>query len=55
MIPGDLPKLGQHLYGGAKPLYTEPDGATAIDGYGPAFQVWAADIQKGTVWSRNDS
>ncbi|MEU4240537.1 glycoside hydrolase family 13 protein [Actinoplanes sp. NPDC026619] len=32
----------ENLYGGAKPLYTEPDGSTTIDGYGPAFQVWAA-------------
>ncbi|GIM88631.1 glycoside hydrolase family 13 protein [Paractinoplanes toevensis] len=32
----------ENLYGGAKSLYTEPDGATAIDVYGPAFQVWAA-------------
>ena len=32
-----------NLYGGAKPLYTERDGSTTIDGYGPAFQVWAAE------------
>ncbi|GAA0498986.1 alpha-glycosidase [Paractinoplanes deccanensis] len=31
----------ENLYGGAKPLHTEPDGSTAIDGYGPAVQVWA--------------
>ncbi|MGX6607535.1 glycoside hydrolase family 13 protein [Micromonosporaceae bacterium Da 78-11] len=30
-----------NLYGGAAPLYTETDGSTAIDGYGPTFQVWA--------------
>jgi alpha-glucosidase len=30
-----------NLYGGAKPLYTEPDGSTAIDGDGPAVQVWS--------------
>jgi len=33
----------ENLYGGAKPLYTEPDGSTTVDGYGPAFQVWVAD------------
>jgi alpha-glucosidase len=31
----------ENLYGGAKPLYTEPDGSTTVDGYGPTFQVWA--------------
>ncbi|MBM2623688.1 glycoside hydrolase family 13 protein [Actinoplanes sp. LDG1-06] len=31
----------ENLYGGAKPLHIEPDGSTAIDGYGPAVQVWA--------------
>ena len=40
-LPGDT--TWQNLYGGAKPLYTEPDGSTTIDGYGPAFQVWAAE------------
>ncbi|WP_030440051.1 hypothetical protein [Actinoplanes subtropicus] len=32
-----------NLYGGAQSLYTEADGSTVIDGYGPAFQVWAAE------------
>jgi alpha-glucosidase len=31
----------ENLYGGAEPLYTEPDGSTDIDGYGPTVQVWA--------------
>jgi alpha-glucosidase len=31
----------ENLYGGAKPLYTEPDGSAVIDGYGPTLQVWA--------------
>jgi len=40
-LPGET--SWENLYGGAKPLYTEPDGSTTIDGYGPAFQVWAAE------------
>jgi alpha-glucosidase len=35
------PITGENLYGGAEPLYTEADGSTAIDGYGPTLQVWA--------------
>ncbi|MEV4348669.1 glycoside hydrolase family 13 protein [Actinoplanes sp. NPDC049596] len=31
----------ENLYGGAEPLYTESDGSTAIDGYGPTVQVWS--------------
>ncbi|XVV10317.1 glycoside hydrolase family 13 protein [Actinoplanes sp. CA-131856] len=31
----------ENLYGGARPLYTEPDGSTVIDGYGPTVQVWS--------------
>jgi alpha-glucosidase len=43
-ISGLAPGTGwQNLYGGADSLYTEPDGSTAIDGHGPAFQVWAVD------------
>jgi alpha-glucosidase len=30
-----------NLYGGAKPLYTEPDGSITIDACGPTVQVWS--------------
>jgi alpha-glucosidase len=44
-LPGDTGWA--NLYGGGPSLYTETDGSTVIDGYGPAFQVWVADT-KGT-------
>jgi alpha-glucosidase len=34
----------ENLYGGAAPLYTEPDGSTTIDGNGPTLQVWVVHI-----------
>jgi alpha-glucosidase len=34
----------ENLYGGAAPLYTERDGSTTVDGYGPTLQVWAVHI-----------
>ncbi len=38
LVPGSR---ADNLYGGAEPLYTESDGSTAIDGDGPAVQVWS--------------